>query len=78
MSDTIPIVGDPDGWPRTADGHLVRPGAMVFVHNSCNTIRKIYDGGEYGHCVEVENADGPQGWAPLSDCYKKRAICTTD
>ena len=64
---TIPLQGPPDGWPRTSDGFLVRPGSEIRFFNASGVIRKIYDGGEYGHCAEVENADGPQGWVALRD-----------
>ena len=63
----IPIQGTPDEWPRTADGFLVRPGSEIFFHNTKGVIRKIYDGGEYGYCAEVEDAEGPQGWVALKD-----------
>jgi hypothetical protein len=66
---SIPIQGPQDGWPRTADGYLVRPGTTVRAHRCTSVVRKVYDGGEYGHCVELENADGPQGWAALKDCW---------
>ncbi len=53
----------------TADGVLAYPGMEVFGLHTHGTIRKICDGGEYGPTVEWEDADGPQGWVALKDCY---------
>ena len=74
----VPLVGPSDGWPRTSDGHLVRPGSMVCVYGSVNQcVRNVYDGGEYGHCVQIEDAEGPQGWAPLRDCtHENDQLCS--
>ena len=61
----IPLKGPPDGWPRTKDGYLVKPGDTICSYDALGVIRKIYDGGEYGFCAEWEDEDGPQGWVPL-------------
>ena len=58
-----------DGWPRTKDGWLVKPGSVVHFMNTWAKVTNIYDGvGDMGYCVEVEDGDGPQGWVRLSDC----------
>lgn len=71
-SVSVPLFcGRPDGWPRTSDGWLVRPGSTVNVFGATKqVVRKVYDGGEYGFCVEIEDHHGPQGWAPLNKCWK--------
>ena len=69
IMQTIPLQGPDDEWPRTSDGFLVRPGSEIRFYNAVGVIRKIYDGGEYGHCAEVENADGSQGWVALRDSW---------
>ena len=61
----------PPYHPRTADGVLARPGMEVYFNRTHATIRKVCDGGEYGYTVEVEDAEGPQGWVSLSRCFSK-------
>ena len=63
-----------DKLPKTSDGVPVVPGDEVHwrgddgeVFSAC--VRKVCDGGEYGFTVEVSDADGPQGWVALRDCY---------
>ena len=58
--------------PKTADGVPAYPGMGVWFWNSHAVIRQICDGGEYGYTVEVEDADGPQGWVPLVKCYSTK------
>lgn len=65
----VPLCGPTDGWPRTGDGWLVRPGNVVDVSAMTGqTVRKVYDGGEYGFCVELESVRGSEGWVALRDC----------
>lgn len=35
--DSVPLIGPPDGWPRTKDGHLLKPGMTVYLNElSCH------------------------------------------
>lgn len=61
--------------PKTEDGVPAVPGMEVWFDISHATIRKVCDGGEYGFTVEVEDAEGPQGWVPLSKCYSTLDAC---
>ena len=38
---TVPLVGPADGWPRTADGHLLIPGMTVYVDGVCRKIKSL-------------------------------------
>ncbi len=66
--------------PKTADGVLAYPGLEVRFNNAVAVIRKVCDGigrtfkSDYGFTVEVEDADGPQGWVALKDCYAAPAF----
>jgi hypothetical protein len=65
----VPLCGPPDGWPRTSDGWLVKPGSVVDAHGATGmVVRKVYDGGEYGYCVELESGSGSEGWTALRAC----------
>lgn len=56
--ETIPLQGEPDGWPRTKDGWLARPGMQIQNYAFAGTIRTIYKKGPKNYMVEVETTAG--------------------
>ena len=37
----IPLIGPPDGWPRTVDGHLVMPGMTAYSGPNKKVVERI-------------------------------------
>ena len=74
MSTNIPLIGPPDGWPRTADGHLIKIGMTVYSRNSHGVIRFIYTetnvcGEEVLWCRLSDDNGDDDGCVILSDIY---------
>ena len=40
QNEMIPLIGPSDGWPRTADGHLVKPRMTVWINRNGNLINE--------------------------------------
>jgi hypothetical protein len=68
-ADLVPVCGPEDGWPRTKDGWLVKPGSLVDAFGASGMIvTKVLLGLEYGFRVELEG----NGWAWLCECRKSK------
>ena len=57
MSTNIPLIGPPDGWPRTADGHLIKIGSTPYYYDGCefNVITICRDGMAKCHNITYDS-----------------------
>ena len=67
----IPLQGQPDGFPRTSDGWLVRPGMLVRYQGKVVSVRSLHKNVAGGFSAEIffDNND-IQGDVDVTWCTK--------